>query len=212
MMSALWKHAFALGSMLAGSVAVFGLVWAMNAFGTPPPKEAKEDATSFEVEKQKPKPKRQQRQRQRKPQTPRRAATAAPAPNLTAGLAGLSFDLPTFNMDALGSAADELLAQTQEQQVMTADTVDEKPEPRRQVQPEFPERARRKGLQGFVKLSMLIDASGAVATVKVLDAEPRGVFEDYALAAVKQWEYAPATYHGSPVKIWVEQQLQFRLN
>jgi protein TonB len=131
---------------------------------------------------------------------------------LGTALSGLSFDLPAFDFGGLESAASALVGETATQQVMTADSVDNKPAPRRQVQPDFPESARRRGVEGFVKLSILIEAHGSVTKAKVLEAEPSGVFEESALSAVRQWEFNPPTYQGKPVSMWAEQTMRFRLN
>ena len=52
---------------------------------------------------------------------------------------------------------------------------------------------------GPVVLQVVVDASGAVADVHVLRSLPS--YERAAVDAVRQWKFAPATRHGSPVPI-----------
>ncbi len=206
------RHAVAMASTVLGGGIVLSLLWAMNNFSTPPPKLPKAAAVQFTIEKQAKKPEPTQRQKPKPRAQERRQASHAPAPSIGTALSGLSFDLPAFAMGDLQSGASSLLGQTVDNQVMTAESVDSKPVARRQVQPEFPEGARRRGVEGFVKLSILIDTGGTVSRAKVLEADPRGLFEEPALAAVKQWEFDPPTYNGKSVSMWAEQTLRFRLN
>ena len=205
------RHLFGASSMVLGGGLVLTLLWAMNNFSTPPPKEERQAATQFRVE---PTPKkREQKQADRpkpKPQE-RPKASLAPAPQLGTALSGLSFDLPAFDLANMEGQGSQLVGETSDNQVMTADAVDSKPVARTRVQPEFPEGARRRGLEGFVKLSILIDQVGAVARAKVLEAQPAGIFDEPALAAVRRWEFAPPTYQGKPVSMWAEQTLRFKL-
>jgi protein TonB len=96
--------------------------------------------------------------------------------------------------------------------VMTEDAVDKKPVPRKQSAPEFPAKARQRGIQGFVKLNLFINGEGSVEKVRVLEAEPQGVFEESAIAAAQAWEFEPAEYNGNPVTGWFKRTVSFRLN
>lgn len=66
--------------------------------------------------------------------------------------------------------------------------------PTRMVPPEYPPRARRRGLEGYVELEFVIRADGRVdaSTIRVTDARPRNVFEDAARRAVAHWRFEPA--------------------
>lgn len=59
----------------------------------------------------------------------------------------------------------------------------------KQVAPEFPRGAERRGLEGVVTVEFNIDAAGVVSDVKVVAADQPGVFDDAAIEAVSQWEY-----------------------
>jgi protein TonB len=63
-----------------------------------------------------------------------------------------------------------------------------------------------------VKLNLLINTDGEVEKARILEAEPRGVFEDSATAAVSRWRFEPPRYNGEPVKMWFKQTVKFELN
>jgi TonB family protein len=75
--------------------------------------------------------------------------------------------------------------------------------------PEFPERAREHDLTGFVDLEFTVLADGSVTNVTVLKAQPVGVFEKSAVAAVSHWRYRPIDDRGGPT---VSQHARLRLN
>ncbi|HET6563816.1 MAG TPA: M56 family metallopeptidase, partial [Xanthomonadales bacterium] len=55
--------------------------------------------------------------------------------------------------------------------------------------PNYPWRARKKGIEGFVKLEFSLDDKGRVTDVEVLDAMPEGVFEKAASKAISGWTF-----------------------
>jgi TonB family protein len=65
--------------------------------------------------------------------------------------------------------------------------------------PEFPEIARERDLSGFVDLEFMVHADGTVSDVNVLKAQPQGVFDQAAVAAVRTWRYRPIERNGLAV-------------
>ena len=63
--------------------------------------------------------------------------------------------------------------------------------PTKRVEPQYPVDAARSGTTGFVELEYTVDATGKVESVSVTNAKPARTFEKAAVAAVKQWEFAP---------------------
>jgi protein TonB len=63
--------------------------------------------------------------------------------------------------------------------------------PLSRVPPGYPRRAQRRGIEGHVELEFLIRPDGSVdrASIRVLDARPRQVFEQAAEEAVGQWRF-----------------------
>lgn len=58
-------------------------------------------------------------------------------------------------------------------------------------EPEYPGRAFARGLQGWVVLRLDVDPEGRPRRVRVLEAQPGGVFERAARRTVRNWRFAP---------------------
>lgn len=69
------------------------------------------------------------------------------------------------------------------------------------VTPRYPERAKRQGLQGFVVVEFGISALGNVVNPRVIEAEPRSVFDRAALTAVSRYKYKPSVANGQPIAV-----------
>ena len=80
-----------------------------------------------------------------------------------------------------------------------------------QVQPEYPDAARRARRQGVVLLQAVIGTEGGVEDVRVLSsASP--LFEEPAVRAVRQWRYAPATLERRAVRVYLTVTIFFTLH
>lgn len=64
------------------------------------------------------------------------------------------------------------------------------------VEPEYPELARKAGVQGVVILEATTDVYGRVQSVRVLRSVP--LFDQAAIEAVRQWIYEPMIINGRP--------------
>ena len=58
------------------------------------------------------------------------------------------------------------------------------------VDPKYPTSAASSGIEGFVEVSFTVTALGRVENAFVTGAEPPGVFEQTALAAITRWRYS----------------------
>jgi protein TonB len=76
------------------------------------------------------------------------------------------------------------------------------------VAPVYPPLARAQRISGNVQIDAFIDASGNVASVKVISGPP--VLHNSALEAVKQWKYSPALLDGQPTSMHLTVVVQFR--
>lgn len=67
-------------------------------------------------------------------------------------------------------------------------------QPTSRVNPSYPMRARRRGLEGYVEVSFIIQPDGRVDTgsLRVIDADPANVFDRAVEEAVSQWRFPPA--------------------
>ncbi|WP_162500858.1 energy transducer TonB, partial [Modicisalibacter coralii] len=82
------------------------------------------------------------------------------------------------------------------------------PQPTRKVPPTYPSRAQRRGIEGYVELRFTIRPDGSVDrdSLRVIDAEPRHVFDRAALRAIADWQFKRA-----PQPREARQRLVFRL-
>ena len=76
------------------------------------------------------------------------------------------------------------------------------------VQPEYPQEAVMRGLEGWVDVSLEVSATGDVVAPRVEDSSRGRVFNRAALSAVQQWKYEPRVGDSSE-RLHVR--LQFRL-
>lgn len=81
------------------------------------------------------------------------------------------------------------------------------------ITPDYPERAKRMGAEGFVTLEFTVDRRGQVRDPRVLEAEPRGVFERSALQAIERFRYRPRVVNGKALVVTgVRTRLRFSLD
>ena len=76
--------------------------------------------------------------------------------------------------------------------------------------PEYPEAARRAGIEGEVTMLVRIDRDGTVDTVEQLSGEP--ILGRAAAEAVEQWRYTPLRIGGAPVNVLTSVTLAFQLH
>ncbi|UTA48243.1 TonB family protein [Simiduia sp. 21SJ11W-1] len=67
------------------------------------------------------------------------------------------------------------------------------------IAPNYPRRALARGIEGFVDVAYDVTAYGTTTNLQVLRAEPEGVFEKAALAAVAKWKFRPQMIDNEPV-------------
>ncbi|MDE1224782.1 energy transducer TonB [Vibrio aestuarianus] len=105
------------------------------------------------------------------------AANALPALGLDTVMNGVAISAPTFG--DFGS----------NQQAM----------PLYRVEPVYPAKALKRGVEGFVTLSFSIDEMGKVTDIKIVEAKPVRMFEREAIQAVKKWKYQPQIVDGEAI-------------
>jgi len=67
------------------------------------------------------------------------------------------------------------------------------------VAPEYPMRAARRGIGGWVLLEFTVTTAGTTRDVKIVDAEPSHIFDRAAKRAVERFKYRPKVVDGKPV-------------
>jgi TonB family protein len=69
----------------------------------------------------------------------------------------------------------------------------------RTVNPQYPDAARKKGIEGWVELAFTVTLNGSVEDVEVRNSSPADIFDDAAKRAVKQWRFEPVVRNGQIV-------------
>jgi protein TonB len=78
--------------------------------------------------------------------------------------------------------------------------------------PVYPPAARSAAIEGHVVVRYDVTDSGDVRNVRVVEAEPPGVFDAAGIAAVSQWRYRPSSRDGVAQAVRnVESRLEFSL-
>jgi len=67
------------------------------------------------------------------------------------------------------------------------------------VAPQYPERAARRGLEGWVLIEFTISPTGGVSDPVVVDSEPGSIFNRSALRAVRKFKFRPRIVDGTAV-------------
>lgn len=76
--------------------------------------------------------------------------------------------------------------------------------------PEYPDIAKRAGIEGTVIVQVLLNKDGKVKKALLAKTSDE-VFIESALAAAQKWVFTPALMQGKPVTVWVSIPFRFRL-
>jgi TonB family protein len=134
------------------------------------------------------------------------------------GIAGSRLTFATAKPEAPIEKADLLLPDLQEQEQQNQEEEKKKskkknvkpPKLIKQVEPIYPEEARKAGIEGVVTLEATTDKYGRVQDVKVLNSIPE--LDQAAIDAVKQWVYEPMVIDGKPYGVTFISTYRFRLD
>ena len=69
------------------------------------------------------------------------------------------------------------------------------------VPPQYPRRALRNGIEGYVIVSFTVTADGSVRDPVVIEAKPEGAFDQAAINAVLKFKYKPRVIAGQAVEV-----------
>lgn len=78
--------------------------------------------------------------------------------------------------------------------------------------PRYPRRARERGIEGWVRLEIVVKPNGTVGDARVIDANPKQIFDQAALEAIQRWRFKPTYRDGRAVEQRVVQEINFRLD
>lgn len=97
-----------------------------------------------------------------------------------------------------------------EEKVYEFYNVEIKPQVIKRVEPEYPELARKAGIEGRVIVMAIVDTAGNVVDVQVLQST-NPIFNEPALAAARQFKFKPGYQRDKPVKVRVAIPFHFYL-
>ncbi|MGF1778849.1 TonB family protein [Vibrio nomapromontoriensis] len=85
--------------------------------------------------------------------------------------------------------------------------------PLHRKEPRYPRRAIQRNMEGYVVMSFTIDVNGRPTDIKVVEAQPKRIFEREAMVALKQWKYQPMVVNGTAQpRVGQTVKLEFKLN
>ncbi len=196
-------------SILLGALVTFTLFFFMAFLVSNSDRAKEEKLENIIVEVNTTPPKSSAEQRSRVPPPPPPPPKAppkaqAPEPEVSNSNGGISFNLPTVqlagastSMSAPGSGFGR----------------DGEATPIVRIEPKYPIQAARDGKEGWVKLSFTINEIGGVEDVKVIEAQPKRIFNKEAKRALRKWKYKPKVVDGKPQKQFgLAVQLDFKMD
>jgi len=77
--------------------------------------------------------------------------------------------------------------------------------------PQYPNRARRRGLEGGLILRVTVNIKGAPSAIEVIKTSGHEILDRAAVKAVRNWQFQPAKKGEKPVKASVNLPVEFRL-
>ena len=78
------------------------------------------------------------------------------------------------------------------------------------VTPDYPEIAKRAGVEGTVYVKILVSKQGKPLKAVVIKSDSK-VFDQSAINAAMKFVFTPAIQHENPVMVWVVVPFKFRL-
>lgn len=132
-------------------------------------------------------------------------------PNLPAAVSIQAAALPSLSGVTAAKASPTPAASAPAAAAPGPSGVDSEVVPLNEVLPEYPDQARRRGIEGHVKLVFTITAQGRVENIRVVESSPAHVFDRAARRAAARWRFAPRTESGQAVEREAMKTLEFRL-
>jgi protein TonB len=77
--------------------------------------------------------------------------------------------------------------------------------------PLYPRRARKRGIEGWVKTGFTILPDGSISDIEILESEPAGIFDRITRRTISKWKYKPQLLNGKPTARDVEKIIRFNL-
>lgn len=81
-----------------------------------------------------------------------------------------------------------------------ANQLDQQAVPLSRVPPQYPIRALKRNLEGYVVMEFTIDIDGRPKDIAVIEASPKNIFEREARRALQRWKYQPKRINGKGIE------------
>ncbi|MGH8193886.1 MAG: energy transducer TonB [Woeseiaceae bacterium] len=184
----------------AFSVAMFWLLWTL--ISQPINVDDMLEATRIEFSRMRRDTEAATKRDERVEREPPPPAPEMPKMQFTTGSVGNNVARLTPNIDTAGALSKMNLQAGSDTDVI----------PLVRIAPEYPPRALRRGVEGWVQVQFTITATGAVKDAVVVQADPPGLFDEAALRSIARWRYNPKVEGGVAVeRVGVQTVIRFVL-
>ncbi len=161
----------------------------------------------------------QKKEKQKPPEKPKeKPDTLKPPPKIVMQRPKLSLPfelnsrLPSTSNDLILPPVDNSLPQADISGLFSVEDLDGQLMPLAQLPPNYPYTAKRRHIEGWVKIQFVVNKQGRVEDIRILKSEPEGTFDNAVQLAVSRWKFKPGTIGGTAVKTRVEQTIKFDLD
>ena len=80
------------------------------------------------------------------------------------------------------------------------------------IRPRYPATALRNSQEGWVDVQYMVNVDGSVSNITVVSAEPRHVFDNAAIDALRRAKFSPAMRDGTAVASQQQKRIEFKLS
>ena len=197
-------------SALAGTAMAVTLLWLMQLLVTSPAKKLPTAESSRLIEFVRLKREETIQLKQRQPPPPPEKSTPPPRPriNLQTQTQPVS---PQLNM-AMNLNVPLNFGDGPWLGPLATSQIDSGFVPLTRQPPQYPYKAARRGIEGWVRVEFDITEAGSVDNVTVIESDPPGTFDQAAIRAVYRWKFKPRIIDGKAVAGKATQVVEFKLN
>ena len=164
----------------------------------------------------KPKPPEEEPEQPAMPKMP----TSTPKVANTPSALNLDVDIPEVQVDSHFQLDVDLSQFQPAEPVVTAAPVSTEisvvnnPMPLKRVDPRYPRKAVRRGIEGQVIVEFTVGPDGEIVedSIRIVKSEPQGVFDRSSLRALARWRFQPKIVAGKAVSFPARQTLVFKLD
>lgn len=158
------------------------------------------------VARKKPVPKKKEQPKQEPTQQPPKVVETTEPPRSDAPATGQSqIQIPTQSTSQTGKQGGARGG------VYSPGEIDGSLSALKRTQPAYPPSARRRNIEGWVQVQFVVNGHGQPEQIRVLAAEPEGIFDKSVINSIGRWRFRPGTINGAAVKVLVEQTIRFQL-